>query len=96
MPVREKSGLAPGDPRHGTHNGYVNYGCHCRRCRKAHALWTQEARLRRRDRMLAGEAEPTHGKASTYRNWMCRCLECTEAHRLDCAHRVQRQREEET
>lgn len=29
--------LEPGDPRHGTENGYGNQGCRCDECRRAHA-----------------------------------------------------------
>lgn len=29
--------LAPDDPRHGTANGYRNYGCRCEPCRQARA-----------------------------------------------------------
>ena len=29
--------LAPDDPRHGTNNGYQNYGCRCQPCKTAHA-----------------------------------------------------------
>jgi hypothetical protein len=29
--------LAPGDPRHGTHNGYANLRCRCEACRAANA-----------------------------------------------------------
>lgn len=34
----------PDDQRHGTANGYVNYGCRCDKCRQA---WTEYARERR-------------------------------------------------
>lgn len=33
---REARALPPGDPRHGTPNGYTNWRCRCDRCRAAH------------------------------------------------------------
>lgn len=33
--VRKKRALAPDDPRHGSMNGYTNYGCRCERCKEA-------------------------------------------------------------
>lgn len=37
----------PEDPRHGTKNGYANYGCRCDKCRQA---WTEYRRqLRQRN-----------------------------------------------
>lgn len=33
---RKKIGLRRGDPRHGTDNGYKNWGCKCRKCTAAH------------------------------------------------------------
>lgn len=57
--------LAPGDPRHGTMNGYNNLRCRCDRCREAWAEWhwrnnydrhrTEQGRLRERYR-IAREA----------------------------------------
>lgn len=34
--VHRKSGLPPHDHRHGTQNGYGNYGCRCDQCKAAH------------------------------------------------------------
>lgn len=46
---RVKAGLGPGDERHGTANGYLNYGCRCESCKNAGALYNSaQARRRRR------------------------------------------------
>lgn len=37
-------GLPPDDPRHGTHNGYSNYGCRCGACSQ---VWSAYNRARR-------------------------------------------------
>lgn len=34
---RKREGLAPDDPRHGSDNGYVNWGCRCDPCGLAHS-----------------------------------------------------------
>lgn len=39
-------GLRPRDPRHGTANGYRNYGCRCRGCREAWRISHISKRLR--------------------------------------------------
>lgn len=31
--------ILPGDPRHGTINGYSNLDCRCRLCREAHTAY---------------------------------------------------------
>lgn len=46
--------LYPDDPKHGTNNGYINYGCRCERCVKA----ASEYRKRRRERHGQDSAEP--------------------------------------
>lgn len=35
---RLAKGLKPRDRRHGTENGYTNWGCRCDRCTKAHNI----------------------------------------------------------
>lgn len=37
--VRTEMSLSPGDPRHGTANGYSNLGCRCDACRKAQTAY---------------------------------------------------------
>lgn len=39
--ARKSGTLAPGDPRHGTVNGYSNYRCRCQACTRANtdAWW---------------------------------------------------------
>lgn len=47
---RVKQGtLLPGDPRHGSVNGYKNFGCRCDSCTEAEAQY--RARLRERTRL---------------------------------------------
>jgi hypothetical protein len=45
---RVKRGLPPGDPRHGSRNGYVNYGCRCPECRAANRAKERERIAKRR------------------------------------------------
>jgi hypothetical protein len=40
------SGLAPDDPRHGTTNGYGNYGCRCEACCRANTEAMRDYRRR--------------------------------------------------
>ena len=68
--------LAPGDPRHGTANGYGNQGCRCDECREAnrhhHAAYMD--RVRSEGRILG-----THGKSTAYTSG-CRCSLCRASH----------------
>ena len=43
-------------PRHGVNGGSTNYGCHCPACREAHRVYTQQWRLRRKQRQLLKQA----------------------------------------
>jgi hypothetical protein len=46
---RVRAGLASDDPRHGTANGYLNYGCRCDACKAAGAAYNSaDARRKRR------------------------------------------------
>ena len=38
------TGLTPGDKRHGTVNGYINWGCRCLECKRAYSLSRSNAR----------------------------------------------------
>jgi hypothetical protein len=66
--------LPPGDPRHGTVNGYDNYLCRCDACKHAHNVKHAEWRWRTgrnlpRDEWLARYHEarvPQHGTESEY------------------------------
>lgn len=54
---RVRAGLAPDDPRHGTANGYLNYGCRCDACKDAGAAYNSaDARRQRR----SGHRELSH------------------------------------
>lgn len=44
---RRGAGLAPGDPRHGSENGYNWWRCRCEACREAHRVHTAQQRRRR-------------------------------------------------
>jgi hypothetical protein len=71
--------LAPGDPRHGTTNGYNNLGCHCPACRTAWAAERKSQQAKRAARLALDPSIVPHGRASTYGNWGCRCRPCTDA-----------------
>lgn len=46
---RVRAGLTPDDSRHGTANGYLNYGCRCEACKDAGATYNSaDARRERR------------------------------------------------
>ena len=70
--------MLPGDPRHGTVNGYSNLGCRCDKCRASWASHQQTQRAKRAQRGLPA-SDPRHGKAVTYANWGCRCQACKQA-----------------
>lgn len=73
--------LKPGDPRHGTSNGYGNLGCRCDECREAnrqnHARYMATVR---KTGQLTGK-EVVHGTPYRY-DVGCRCNKCREAHNL--------------
>lgn len=70
--------LEPGDPRHGTTNGYGNYHCRCTDCREANRLKqvAYVAAVRAR-----GEVVADHGTTTAYSTG-CRCEVCKAAHAL--------------
>lgn len=82
--------LKPGDPRHGTNNGYQNYACRCDPCRAAHYEYHKGRgygeRYRRRLGMVSWAEHvarlptPEHGTRTSYKNG-CRCADCTQAER---------------
>lgn len=80
-PVGETSKtLAASDPRHGTNNGYNNYGCRCEPCVKAGRAY-QAARRRAQGtptRQEVNESRKQHGW-SRYKNGGCRCDVCRAA-----------------
>lgn len=45
---RRRLGLQPGDPRHGSRNGYFNCGCRCDQCKVAAKEFAQEQRDRKK------------------------------------------------
>jgi hypothetical protein len=69
--------MIPNDPRHGTSNGYINLGCRCAACRRAHTVAQRHFYQNRRARLAGTDVE--HGSASTYFNWGCRCRPCTDS-----------------
>lgn len=46
---RVSRGLPDGDERHGTRNGYNNYGCHCGPCTEANRVYYRKYRENRRE-----------------------------------------------
>jgi hypothetical protein len=80
--------LTPGDPRHGSVNGYSNLRCRCQPCRDAWAALLKTYRAKRAARLDA--ADVVHGSSSTYNNWGCRCDLCTKAHSQTPASQVHR------
>lgn len=66
-----------GDPRHGTHNGYVNLRCRCQPCRDAMAAAMRAQRARMRSKPVP---DHVHGSDNGYCNYGCRCVPCTAAH----------------
>lgn len=79
--VKKKKGLPPGDPRHGTANGYNNHGCRCPPCKKA---WSEDRLARRRAKgvlpaeLYQAEQGERHN-ANRYSKGKCRCPVCTAA-----------------
>ena len=81
--TRSKKQLPPEDARHGTPNGYGNWGCRCEPCTAAHAVKCYE---RRQARAAKGVTKPEiHGTPNGYGNYGCRCEPCTKAWSARCA-----------
>lgn len=72
----EQTVFGPGDPRHGTVNGYKNLRCRCPECRAANTENGRRLTAQRKARPLA---EYLHGTRSGYQNHGCRCTRCKEA-----------------
>jgi len=70
--------LLPGDHRHGTVNGYTNYGCRCERCSEANSDYQNPKAKARREAGLE-EGDPRHGSDNGYTNYNCRCDLCVRA-----------------
>lgn len=73
--------LAPGDPRHGTMNGYVNGRCRCKSCRAARAAYQRDWRARRAAGFYLPLEDPRHGTINGADHFGCRCEPCREARR---------------
>ena len=70
--------LEDGDKRHGTVNGYINYGCRCSACTKANSDYlVPRARERRANGLEPNDRR--HGTDNGYTNYGCRCSRCTVA-----------------
>lgn len=63
--TREKAGLAPDDPRHGTPNGYNNFGCRCGPCRTAWNEYPARRRALDRWRVRRGISAPVETRRGT-------------------------------
>lgn len=77
---RRKAGLPQDDPRHGTTNGYFNYGCRCEPCRIAGNKSTRDTRQFRKTVVLP-PSDRRHGTTHGYVEWSCRCARCKRAYR---------------
>lgn len=67
--------LTPDDERHGTPNGYSNFGCRCEACVTANSAYQLPmAHTRRRGGLPPGDRR--HGSDNGYTNYGCRCDEC--------------------
>ena len=86
---RKRCRIGPDDPRHGTHNGYGNYGCGCESCRAANARYCYEAKRRR---VARGIPDHVHGTVNGYGGWACRCDPCTAAWARNANDRYHRRR----
>lgn len=76
-----KKTLSPEDDRHGTENGYNNYGCRCVPCRTAHTTYTREVLTPNRLARPIDPMDERHGTVNLYDNYGCRCVPCTRANR---------------
>jgi hypothetical protein len=66
---------------------YVNHGCRCSACRRAH---TRGCRAEYERRAKREPPEHVHGTPNGYGNWGCRCAQCTEANRVAKLNRRRR------
>jgi len=70
----EPKPLTEDDDRHGTNNGYMNFGCRCTRCVEAR----KEYRAERKANPTGRTAKAEHGTHSRYARG-CRCQPCKGA-----------------
>lgn len=75
----------PRDPRHGTVNAYVYWGCRCEKCTDANREYGAELRAA----TMANLSDEDHGKLSVY-NAGCRCEKCKDALRATLPKRRNR------
>ncbi len=66
--------LPEDDPRHGTSNGYMNYGCRCQPCTDARRAYRERLKATPAGRAATSE----HGTTSKYARG-CRCDQCRVA-----------------
>lgn len=82
--MRERPTLSPGDPRHGTLNGYQHWLCRCDDCRRANAARSL-ARSRQHGVMPLADYKASilspHGSRKRYERHGCRCRLCRDASR---------------
>ena len=91
-PRRSSRTLPPGDPRHGTINGYGNLYCRCDRCKEANRLNHNEYIQKARASGHLANGDVTHGSSYRY-DVGCRCDLCREAHNEKSRQTKQRIRE---
>ena len=71
--------LTPGDPRHGTENGYKNRRCRCRPCRDANTEYMRRRIARDADPCMTCKTRVVYAKG-----------ECRNCYRYRLRHGVQR------
>ena len=78
-PVKKRI-LRSDDERHGSWNGYANYGCRCEPCKQAASDVMKGMRAERIKKGLP-PGDDRHGTYNGYVNYGCRCDLCKQAGR---------------
>jgi ssDNA-binding Zn-finger/Zn-ribbon topoisomerase 1 len=69
-----ETGLAAGDPRHGTTMAYHQYRCRCEVC-----VTAKRGRDAERKKVGLAVGDTRHGTYPGYLTWGCRCIACKDA-----------------
>jgi hypothetical protein len=78
--------LPADDDRHGTPNGYSNWGCRCEACVEANSAYQLPMAHTRRGKGLP-EGDRRHGSDNGYTNYGCRCEDCKTGRRTAAQRR---------
>ena len=76
---RRSKTLPPNDSRHGTHSGYVAYGCRCEPCKAAKSKYDKTRSRRLKQEGLSPDSKK-HGTHAGYLHHQCRCDACVAAY----------------